>query len=220
MAFNRIGMNRKLLGDFGRTLLKAALQTEPSEAAQWYAEGIGKVQGELPSRVISNIACCWCGLKLLEKVCAGYRMQWDSVFPIPMEGCLRYLEYGTNEYLLDGGTHNKSIVEQTFEVMSRMGLSPKTDYQFSSDGSTLYIRLAQIYDQYTKYRRDYAVTGEVLPYAQFRKQLTHSDLLLQAAVQRRFDGMNSRCFAIDYALLKQRCEVEEFENTEEVRPLT
>jgi len=47
----------------------------------------------------------------------------------------------------------------------------------------------------------------------------HSDLMLQAAVQRRFDGMNSRCFAIDYALLKQRCEVEEFENTEEVRPL-
>ena len=220
MAFNRIGMNRKLLGDFGRTLLKAALETSSSETAAWYMEGLGKVQGELPSRVISNIACCWCGLKLLEKVCAGYRMQWDSVFPIPMEGCLRYLEYGTNEYLLDGGTHNKSIVEQTFEVMSRMGLSPKTDYQFSADGSTLYIRLAQIYDQYTKYRRDYAVTGEVLPYAQFRKQLTHSDLLLQAAVQRRFDGMNSRCFAIDYALLKQRCEVEEFENTEEVRPLT
>ena len=219
-AFNRIGMNRKLLGDFGRTLLKAALETTSSEAAQWYAEGIRKVQGELPSRVISNIACCWCGLKLLEKTCADYRMRWDDVFTIPMDGCLRYLEYGTNEYLLDGGTNNKSIVEQTFEVMSRMGLSPKTDYQFSADGGTMYIRLSQIYDQYTKYRRDYAVAGEVLPYAQFRKQLMHSDLMLQAGVQRKFDGMNSRCFAIDYALLKQRCDVEEFENAEEVRPLT
>ena len=218
-AFNRIGMNRNLLGDFGRTLLKAALETRPAETAQWYAEGISKVQGELPSRVISNIACCWCGLRLLEKVCADYRLPWDNVFTIPMEACLRYLEYGTNEYLLDGGTNNKSIVEQTFEVMSRMGLSSKTDYQFSADGSTMYIRLFQIYDQYTKYRRDYAVTGEVLPYAQFRKQLMHSDVMLQSNIQKKFNGVNSRCFAIDFALLKQRCDVAEFENTEGLRPL-
>jgi hypothetical protein len=31
--------------------------------------------------------------------------------------------------------------------------------------------------------------------------IMHSDLMLQACVQRRFDGLNSRCFAIDYALL-------------------
>ena len=101
-----------------------------------------------------------------------------------------------------------------------MKLTPNTDYAFSDDGGTMYIRLAQIYDQYTRYRREYAVMGEVLPYSQFRKQLMHSDLLIQGNMQRKFNGVNSRCFAIDYALLKERCEVSEFELPDEAMPLT
>ena len=212
-------MNRNLLGDFGRALLMTALASSSAEAAQWYQEAKGKVSGELPSRVVSNICCCFAGLKLIEKLCVAYRLTWSAVFGIEMDACLRYLEYGTNEYLLDGGMNNKSIVEQTFEVMSRMGLSRGRDYMITDDGATMYIRLAQIYDQYTKYRRDYAVMGEVLPYSQFRKQLMHSDVMLQGNVQRKFSGVNSRCFVIDFALLKERCDVSEFEKGDDVRPL-
>ena len=220
LSFNRIGMNKNLLGDFGRALLLTALKTTSSEAATWYAEGKSKTKEELPSRVVSNIACCYAGLKLLEKLCAWFRLSWDDVFSIGIEACLKYLVYGTNEYLLDGGSNNKSIVEQTFEVMSRMDLSPKNDYILSEDGGTMYIRLAQLYDRYTKYRRDYAVVGEVLPYAQFRKQLMHSDIMIQANFQKKFNGVNNKCFIIDFALLKARCDVSGFEQTDEINPLT
>jgi hypothetical protein len=43
-------------------------------------------------------------------------------------------------------------VEQTFESMARLGLSDKTDYNLSEDKTKLFIRLSQVYDQYTKYR--------------------------------------------------------------------
>ena len=220
LSFNRLGMNKNLLGDLGRAVLLAALRTSSAEAAGWYNEALVKVESSLPSRVINNISCCFAGLKLLEKLCTEYRLPWDEVFSIHMDACLKYLEYGTNEFLLDGGFNNKSIVEQTFEVMSRMKLTPNIDYIISDDGSTMYIRLAQLYDQYTKYRRDYAVMGEVLPYSQFRKQLMHSDILIQGNAQKKFNGVNSKCFIVDFALLKERCDVSEFEQADEVRPLT
>lgn len=40
-----------------------------------------------------------------------------------MDACERYLVIATREYLLDGGETNKSVVEQTLEIMDRMGLS-------------------------------------------------------------------------------------------------
>ncbi len=218
-AFNRLCMNADALGDFGRSLLMTALATESSEVAKWHREGMEKFNKDLPSRVVNNLSCCWCGLKLLEKYCASFRLSWDDVFSIHLDPCAKYLEYGAHEYLLDGGVNNRSVVEQTFEVMSRMGLRKGIDYDFSDDGATLYIRLTQVYDLYTKYRRDYAVVGEVLPYSQFRKQLTHSDIFIQGNVQRKFNGVNSKCYLIDYQMLCSRCDVSGFEENDDVVPL-
>ncbi len=212
LSFNRLTMNENALGDFGRALLLTALSVRPDEAAAWHKEGLEKFTQELPSRVLNNLSCCYCGLMLLKKLCGGYGLDWDEVFPYQIGQCLQHLQYGAHEYLLDGGTNNKSIVEQTFEVMSRMGLSSRNDYILSPDKSTLHIRLAQIYDEYTKYRKDHAIMGEVLTYSQFRKQLLHSDLVIQSNVQKKFNGVNSRCFVIDYQLLLAHgCDVTEFE---------
>jgi hypothetical protein len=35
-----------------------------------------------------------------------------------LDACGRYIEYAAKEYLLDGGTSNKSVVEQTLEIKS------------------------------------------------------------------------------------------------------
>ena len=218
-AFNRIQTEESVLGGLGRALLTTALETEKTEAAAWHQEGAGLFHQELPSRVINNLACCWCGLKLLERMCYSFGLPWNHVFSIGTEACAKYLEYGAHEYLLDGGINNKSVVEQTFEVMSRMGLINGTDYQLSADRTKLYIRIRGIYDQYTRYRRDYAVAGEVLPYDQFKKQLIHSDVLLQGNIQHKFNGKNDRCYLVDYQMLASRCDVSGFENDGEITPL-
>lgn len=218
-AFNALQMAADDLGSLGRQILTAALSTSSEEAVLWHKGAKGMLKKELPSRVINNLSCCVAGLNLLERVCQRYQLSWSEVFPIDQKACIRYLEYSVQEYLLDGGESNRSVVEQTLEVMARMGLQSGQDYILSEDRKSLFLRLTPVYDQYTKYRREYAVAGEVLPYNQFRKQLLHSDILIQANLQKKFSGQNARCFELDYQLLCRRCDVSGFE-TDEPQPLT
>ena len=217
MAFNRILSHKEMLSDFGRTLLNAALKIAPADAEKWYAEGKGKFNSDLPSRIVSNLACCWTGLRLLEKVCIEFNIAFDAVFPFSMDICTKYMEFAAKDYLLDGGTNNQSIVEQTFEIMARMKLDPKVYYKI--DGERLYLWLTPVYDLYTKYRKDYAIVGEVLTYAQFKKQLQHSEYFIAANEQKRIGTDNHKCWVIDYELLRKNCDITGFEVTE-IEPLT
>lgn len=218
VAFHRLLAKEEMLGDFGRGLLDTALRTKPSEVRAWYDEAIGVFSNEMPSRVVNNLACCNAGLRLLDKLCLSYGLVWTDVFPYNRDACRKYLEYAVQEYLLDGGTNNRSIVEQTLEIMSRMKLDPKVDYTFDKDGTVLCLWMNHVYDLYTKFRKDYAISGEVLTYAQFKKQLMHSDLFIQANVQKRIGTENRKVWLIDYALLRSRCDVAGFELTE-IEPL-
>ena len=212
MAFNRIMVNAESISDLGRTLLNVALTIDSETAAAWYAEGRKLFNSELPSRVVSNLACCYAGLKLLEKLCSVYNCQWNEVFPYKIDVCVRYLEFAAKDYLLDGGTNNLSIVEQTFEIMARMKLDPTVYYKIE-DGK-LYLWLTPVYDLYTKYRKDYAIVGEVLTYAQFKKQLIHSEYYISSNVQKRIGSENHKCFIVDFDALRRNCDVSGFEGTE------
>ena len=217
-VFNRICRSETAIRNLGRTLLQVALKTEPEIVNAWYEEGVGKFLPDMDNRIINNLACCYAGLKLAEALCAEYHFAWDDVFPYSFDACVRYMEMAAKDYMLDGGTHNQSIIEQTFEIMARMQLDPRTDYTLSEDGNTLYIRLTQVYDKYTKYRKDYAILGEVLPYQQFKKQLLHSDLLIQSNAQKRIGPNSVKCWIIDFVALSARCDVSGFITTE-IEPL-
>ena len=210
MALNRIKANPERMGDLGRALLQDALGLQSAIAAEWHKEAMALFDTELPSRVVNNLACCYCGLKLMEKLCISLRLDWDDVFPYPLNQCASLMQEAVYKYLLDGSAHNRSVVEQTFEVVARMGLNPKADYAFSEDGRMLFIRMRDIYDRYTKYRREYAVAGEVLPFDQFMLQLKNSDVYLKSNAQKKFGRENRRCDMIDFELLSSRCDVTGF----------
>ena len=211
-TFRHICMCSDLLRSFGRTLLSEALGTTDEDVAKWHKEAVKQFSAEMPGRVINNLACCYAGLRLIERMCFRFSLTWDEVFPIPPDECVKALGFGAEEYLLDGGTHNRSIVEQTFEIMARMNLVYGEDYSISLGGDELFIRISHIYDRYTRYRRDFAIEGEVLTYAQFRKQLRHSDLLIATNAQKRLRSGNTKGYIINYRLLKERADVEGFEN--------
>lgn len=61
-----------------------------------------------------------------------------------MDHCIKYMEFAAKDYLLDGGTNNRSIVEQTFEIMARMKLDPKVYYKI--DDGRLYLWLTPVYE--------------------------------------------------------------------------
>jgi hypothetical protein len=217
MAFNRLCAGEELLGSLGRSLLDTALRTSVKEAKAWHDEAAGLFSPSLPARVVNNLACCYAGLRLMEKLCGFYGVVWHEAFPLSLDACRKYLEYGAREYLFDGSDNNKTVVEQTFEVMARMNLDPNNDYDLSPDGKVLSVCLNRVYDKYTKYRRDYAILGEVLTYAQFKKQLEHSDVFLAKNVQKWIGSENRKVWQLDFAILGSRCDVSGFD--EEAKPL-
>ena len=209
--FRNLCVHEDMLGAFGRGLLDAALGTDVKTIRAWHEEAIAMFSDALPARVVSNLACAYSGLRLIEKLCAGFGLAWDEVFPFSMDACRGFLEQGVREYLLDGGDHNKSVVEQTFEIMARMNLSADCDYDLDQDDKVLSLCLCNIYDRYTKYRREYAITGEVLTYAQFRQQLEHSDIFIAKNEQMWLGGDNRKVWKVNFEILSRRCDVTGFE---------
>ena len=215
-AFGRLSAMQGALTEMGRALLDTALTLNTATARQWFDEALPLFNGRLPSRVVNNLACCMAGLRLTEAMCNRLGFSWGQVFPVGMDACTKHLEYAAREYLLDGGESNKSVVEQTLEVMDRMTVSPEY-CAFSKDGKEVAFLFARFYDQYTKYRRDHAIYGECLPYNQFIKQVKKSDLFVGYKTARIGPG-TPKAYVLNYELIRQRCDVTGFLGTD-VPPL-
>ena len=203
------------LTEMGRALLDTALTLNTATARQWFDEALPLFSGKLPSRVVNNLACCMAGLRLTEAMCSRLGFSWGQVFPVGMDACAKHLVYAAREYLLDGGESNKSVVEQTLEVMDRMGLNE--DECRRLDGDVIALHVKGFYDRYTQYRREHAIMGECLPYAQFMKQLRKSDLYLETRNVRIGEDQR-KAVLLNYALLRQRCDVDGFLKSQ-VEPL-
>lgn len=215
-AFGRLSAMQGALTETGRALLDTALTLNTATARQWFDEALPLFNGKLPSRVVNNLACCMAGLRLAEAMCNRLGFSWGQVFPVGLDACAKHLEYAAREYLLDGGESNKSVVEQTLEVMDRMTVSPEY-CAFSKDGKEVAFLFARFYDQYTKYRRDHAIYGECLPYNQFIKQVKKSDLFVGYKTARIGPG-TPKAYVLNYELIRQRCDVTGFLGTD-VPPL-
>ena len=129
-----------------------------------------------------------------------------------MDSCLQYLGFAAREYLLDGSSNNRGIIEQSMEIMARMGLIDGIDYKVNQERTRAYLNVKRFYDRYTKYRRDHAIVGECLDYRQFTKQLRNSDLFI-SYMPFHFDDGQARAFVLDYRLLLERCDIESLDGT-------
>ncbi|MDD4774733.1 MAG: DNA primase, partial [Eubacteriales bacterium] len=213
-AFEGLCENSEALGSLGRSLLSITLAADPGSCHEWYAQILPLINTALPSRIRSNLACMGAGLRLLDRLCASLGLSWSDVFPYDMAECMGYIEYAARAFLLEGGTSNKTVVDQTLEIMSRMELDPGSEYALLNEGTHLALRLNAIYDKYTRYRKDYAIKGEILTYQQFRLQLEHTDYFIEKNAVRRINSENRRVFILNYTLLKTRCDVSGFEISE------
>ena len=214
-AFQQLCAKSDELNRFGRGLLDAALCTERKEVTAWHNAGLTQFGGELPARIVNNLACCAVGLRLVDKLCLRLGLPWEQVFGIPLDSCWEHLLYTVHEYLLDGGTVNKGVIEQTLEVMARMGLDSQEEWCLMENGTQVAICFNKVYDRFTKYRRDHAIGGECLDYRQFLKQLRNSDLFI-AYKPVRIQGALHKAFVLDYAEILARCDLDGFENTDVV----
>ena len=215
-AFLKLSQERRTLTRVGRLLLATVLETKAETVAGWHRTAMGHFNANLPSRVVNNLACCETGLKLMEAALGRIDVAWGSVFPIHLEACITWLEKGIKEYLLDGGTSNKTVVEQSLEIMDRMGLSDE-ECRFLDD-SHVAIYFKGMYDRFTRYIRENAIITEYLQYGQFMKQLRKSDLFLESKVVRMGNSDLRRTTVLNYEEIKRRCDVDGFLKAQ-VQPL-
>lgn len=206
-ALARLSGQSTLLTKLGRGFLEVSLSLSSAVFRHWYEDALKLFRTSLPSRVANNLACAYVGLRVVERFCQRYDLQWENVFSMTLDACAKHLEYAVCEYLLDGGDSNKSVVEQTLEIMDRMGLH-EDQCRMMEDGK-IALHFRSFYDEYTGYRQKHAILGECLPYAQFMKQLRKSDLYIETVAMRFTDGVK-KVAVLDYALLQKRCDIEGF----------
>jgi hypothetical protein len=202
--------NEKLVRSFGRSILDSALRTTPNNVADWHDEGRNYFSRDLPSRIRSNLCAMYAGLSLINELCLSLGTSFDSAFPYDHEECAKHLETAAREYLLEDSTYNKGTIEDAFEIMSSMKLKLGEDYAFENNNQYLIIHLKTVYNKYTKFRKDYAIEGEVLGYSQFLKQLGKSVYCVSKSVTKRFGKETHRAWVLDFAKLSKACDVSDF----------
>jgi hypothetical protein len=158
--------------------------------------------------VINNLACCCVGLRVLEAALGRIGLAWEEVFSISMERCTKWMERGAFEYLLEGRTSNRTVVEQTLEIMDRMGLTDEECRYLEGDQVALYFK--GFYDRFTRYIRENAISVEYLQYPQFIRQLHKSELFVETKTVRFGDGEPRRASVLDFPTIQQKCDVDGF----------
>ena len=192
----------------GRLLLETALKMDTETIRTWHTEAQQLFNPEMPTRVINNLACCSAGLRLMETALEQRGLGWDEVFPLSVAACNQWLERGVKDYLLDGRTSNRTVVEQTLEIIDRMGLTDE-ECKFLQDGEVaLYFK--GFYDRFTRYIRENGITTEFLQFGQFMTQLRKSNLYLGTRCVRFASGDPKRAAILDYRAIQEVCDVEGF----------
>ena len=207
-AFRQITKEKQTLTKTGRLLLNTALTLSTETVTSWHTEAVSLFNEKFPTRVINNLACCFVGLRVLEAALQRISLTWRDVFPFSLETCAECLEKGAFEYLLDGRTSNKTVVEQTLEIMDRMGLTDEECKFIDKKQVALFFK--GFYDRFTRYIRENAITAEYLQYGQFMKQLRKSELFLESKVVRFGQGGTKRAVLLDFEKMKEKCDVDGF----------
>ena len=179
----------------GKAVLLTALRESTSALRTVFDNTHNKTDKSLPPRVRNNISALCVGAYLLEQTAKRYGADFKTAFGIEMKDVLPAVTEAVKNYTLSGGSYNKSVVDQAFEIFDRMTAELKADVHYKRVEITGVVAIAfdikRIYDKYTKFRRDHGHKGEVLDFNMFRSQLEKKDYFIKrnhAAQLREDDG--------------------------------
>ena len=210
-AFRGICEEEEQLQRFGRLLLETVLTLNTQTVKRWYAETEAAFDPAISDRTKDGLACAGAGLRFIDAALHRIGLTWAQVFPIPLDECMKWLEAAAKEYLFeDGRTSNQSLVEQSLEIISRMGLSD--DECRYLDENTVALHIPGFYDRFTKYIRDHNIKFDNLQMKDFMKHLKMSKMFIEQKQVRLENGRgeNQRCFILSIPEIQKHCMVDGF----------
>ena len=180
----------ELLHKLGRSLLQTALRVDVASLKQthesWMAAAAEPL-GSLPIRVRNSVANGVLGLELLDSLCSELDQPLENILGVSMVDLFRAIHQGVVEYLLDGRSRNRSIVEETLATMfGEMQLEEGVDYQLINDNSQVALDLVGVYGKFLQYVRsnEQASEIEILPKNQFLAQLKQTKYFISLGTTR------------------------------------
>ncbi|WP_443663714.1 hypothetical protein, partial [Clostridium sp.] len=121
-SLEKLKENSILLNKLGVSLLKETLKMKEKKIKEIHSAIFEKaISNNIKNdRVKNSLANCMIGIALLKKVFNDLDLNMEECTGFTMKEIISSIERGAYEDLLDGGTSNKTVIEQNFETMNRM----------------------------------------------------------------------------------------------------
>ena len=199
-----------LLHKLGRSLLQAALRIDPEKLRNIHEEWmslLAECQGDLPIRVRNSVANGMLGLKLIQSVCSTADQTLEVLVGKTEDEFLTAICFAVTEYLLQGETHNRSVVEEALAIMfGDMQLQDGVDYQFINDNTQVALDLNGVYARFISFVKSQGLQSDVetLPKKQFLQQLKQTKYFVSIGTTRFCRTRPKQSVKLNAALLRER----------------
>ena len=199
-----------LLHKLGRSLLQAALRMDPEKLRDIHEEWMSLLaerQGDLPVRVRNSVVNGMLGLKLFQSVCTTADQTLEVLVGKTEDEFLTAICFAVTEYLLQGETHNRSVVEEALAIMfGDMQLQDGVDYQFINDNTQVALDLNGVYARFISFVKSQGLQSDVetLPKKQFLQQLKQTKYFVSIGTTRFCRTRPKQSVKLNAVLLRER----------------
>lgn len=185
--------NKNLLKKLGNTLLHKTLNINEQKLIETYNKYLNSLEIlDFPDRIKNNICVCTLGYQMVYEIFKELGIKLKS--PINV---LDILCTGQYDFNLTGSSENKGIIENTFEIWAQMinadFLPKENKHYFQINDNECYLSIPNIFNEFTRYLKQYNIEGE------YEKRKSHFKQLLTKSIyylgEKRIN--NSRYVIID-----------------------
>jgi hypothetical protein len=218
-AFRAIAQKELQLNKIGKALLLLAMNISDKDLIKLIEDSKQFENLELDPRVVLAMSNVYLGILFLRALCESYHIDFEQATGLNDAEIIAAIKSNTMNSI--GGTGRvKSAIDltiQTFDTMAlKNRLKEKYDYIIDENNNELCLRIKFIYDDFTKYVREYNVSDvEVLTKMNFAKQLKKESYYKGYDLREFKDGNKDelkrfKCHILDLKKVNEVCELEAF----------
>lgn len=182
--FIELSKIKNLLSKLGRSVLNEIIQSETSQLIAMRNEIIKRNLATLKDdRVNDTVINAILGIFILGKVYKKLGVDFEASTKVKVADIVQAINNNTFIEVLDSSHTTKTVVDNTIEMIDlligRGVLIEGLHYTYVNNDSELALNIPLLFDETTKYKKDYSVNTEILSSRnQFTKQLRKTSYFL------------------------------------------
>lgn len=220
-SYRVLSRREKSLNGLGKALLLLTMNIPDEDLDRLIEESRVFDDLDFENRVILGMSNVKLGILLLKDLYESFHLDFEQLTGLNDQLVYSSLVNNTMN-ALDGSSKVNSAVDLTIQVFDTMALKGRIrkDYEYiiDNENSELCLRTNLIYDEFTKYVREFNIFDvEVLSSRQFTKQLKKERYfkgyfvrIFKTGSSDKDDTKRQKCFVLDLKKVNQACDLEAF----------